>query len=111
MVEILGNGVNVEALLGSVGSTISDYANNIVSTLVNTIRQLGNYLYNGMLIFISWIKQFLFIVVQFLKEQFSRYMALAYTDPLKFSLASINMMLLFRGEVGGFINNNPNTHF
>lgn len=96
MVEILGTGLNIEAIAGSIGSTISNYANNVVSTLINTVRQVGNYLYLGLLMFVDWIKQIVVILWDFFKKQFNAYMSLLYSDPLKFSLATVNLMLILR---------------
>lgn len=96
MVEILGNGINVEAIVGSIGSTISNYANNVVSTLINAVRQIGNYLYAGLLMFVDWLKKVVIILWEFFKKQFSAYMSLLYSDPLKFSLATVNLMLILR---------------
>jgi len=107
MVEILGNGINVEALIGSIGSTVSNYANNVISTLINIVRQVGNYIYVGILMFVDWLKKVLVIVWDFFKKQFSNYMALLYENPLKFSLATVNLMLILRNfitppPIGGY---------
>lgn len=99
MVEVLGTGLNVEAIVGSIGSTISDYANNIVSTLINTVRQVGNYLYTGLLMFVDWLKKAIVILLDFFKKQFNAYMSLLYSDPLKFSLATVNIMLILRNLI------------
>lgn len=99
MVEILGFGVNVESILGSVGQSIYETANNVVSTLINVARDLANKIYEWIKIayatFVEWFKK----ALNWVFDLFKRYVNWGMQNPLEFTIATTNLIILFGHEL------------
>ena len=99
MVSILGFGANIEAIISSVGQTVYETANNVISTVINVGRDIANKIYQWLTVvyatLVEWIKKF----INWVFDLFKRYVEWGMKNPLDFTISTVNLIILFGHEL------------
>jgi len=102
MVNILGTGLNLEAPLAAIGETISDYANNIISTLINWAGRAVNWIMALLQKYWDIIRAWFMKFIALVEEHVKRYFALLAEDPFKWAVFTINTAIVIRNLTSQF---------
>lgn len=95
MVNILGTGLDIEALIGDVGEIVYNEVGGVLGSIMSALHTAVNKISEFLKIILYMIYDRLSRVYDMALDYFRKYISLMHEDPEKFTLITANLIILF----------------